>query len=254
MPRTFTDDRTLLLDVFREVVVRAYGEEAFALFERTVELARAARGGDEGAVGRLAGLVGDLDVDDAEVLVRTLTRWFQLINLAEDNDRIRRLRDREAREAPAARKGSLRDGVERLRSERADLERLLAQAEVRLVLTAHPTEARRRTTIEKLARVFGVLRELDERPGVPDADARRRLAPTVQELWASDELRAVSLTVLDEVRANLVWYVTTLAAQVPEVYRDLEVALAAAYPEREVPVPSLLTFGSWIGGDRDGNP
>ena len=95
---------------------------------------------------------------------------------------------------------------------------------MRLVLTAHPTEARRRTTIEKLARVFGILRDLDERPARPVDDARRRLAPTVQELWASDELRAMSLTVLDEVRASLVWFVTTLAAEVPELYRDLELA------------------------------
>ncbi|MEA2293367.1 MAG: phosphoenolpyruvate carboxylase [Solirubrobacteraceae bacterium] len=253
MPRTFTDDRTLLLDVFRDVVARACGEDAFALHERTVELARAARGGDDSAVGTLADLVGGLDVGRAEVLVRTLTRWFQLINLAEDNDRIRRLRDREARQAPEPRRGSLRDAIERLRAEGVGdgrLERLLGQAEVRLVLTAHPTEARRRTTIEKLARVFRVLRDLDERPGVStDDDARRRLAPTIQELWASDELRAVSPTVLDEVRANLVWFVTTLAAEVPEVYRDLEEAVGP-----EVAVPSLLSFGSWIGGDRDGNP
>src|SRR5689334_16361253 len=117
MPRTFTDDRTLLLAVFRDVVTRAYGDDAFALFERTVELARAARGGDDGAVGTLAGLVGELEPGRAEVLVRTLTRWFQLINLAEDNDRIRRLREREAAQAPAPRRGSLREGLERLRGE-----------------------------------------------------------------------------------------------------------------------------------------
>jgi phosphoenolpyruvate carboxylase len=256
-PRTFLDDRSLLLGVFTDVVTRAEGPEVLELHERTVELARAARAGDDGAGARLAELVGGLDLRRADQLVRSLTRWFQLINLAEDNERIRRLRARERREAPAPRRGSLRDAVTRLEREGRDagaVAALLAQAEVRLVLTAHPTEARRRTTIEKLARVFGVLRDLDERPATADADARRRLAPTVQELWASDELRAVSLTVLDEVRANLVWYVTTLAAEVPEVYRDLEAALAEAYPDAEVPVPPLLTFGSWIGGDRDGNP
>ena len=117
------------------------------------------------------------------------------------------------------------------------LAELIGQAEVRLVLTAHPTEARRRTTIEKLARVFGILRDLDERPGVPVDSARRRLAPTVQELWASDELRASSLTVLDEVRSNLVWFVTTLATEVPDVSSG----------------GTTRSVGSWIGGDRDGN-
>jgi phosphoenolpyruvate carboxylase len=255
--RSFADDRALLLDVFTDVVTRAEGERAFELFERTVQLARAARAGDVAAIDELGGIVADLDVEQAEVLVRSLTRWFQLINLVEDNERIRRIRERERREAPAPRAGSLRDALERLAAEGvgADaLRTLLARAEVRIVLTAHPTEARRRTTIEKLARVFGVLRDLDERPGIRTADARRRLAPTVQELWASDELRAVSPTVLDEVRASLVWFVTTLAAEVPDVYRDLEEAIAATFAGEDVPVPPLLTFGSWIGGDRDGNP
>jgi phosphoenolpyruvate carboxylase len=255
--RSFADDRALLLDVFTDVAGRSDGPDILELHERTVELARAARAGDEAAVGRLSELVASLDLDVAEVLVRSLTRWFQLINLAEDNDRIRRLRERERREAPAPRRGSLLDAVGRLKRDGLDaagLRDLLAGSEVRLVLTAHPTEARRRTTIEKLARVFGVLRDLDERPGVPVADARRRLAPTVQELWGSDELRSVSPTVLDEVRASLIWFVTTLAAEVPEVYRDLETAIGQAFPGEEVDVPPLLTFGSWIGGDRDGNP
>jgi phosphoenolpyruvate carboxylase len=198
-----------------------------------------------------------MDLDEAESLVLTLTRWFQLINLVEDNERVRRVRAREDREGPRPRRGSLRDAVRILAARGAtagEVARMLRQAEVRLVLTAHPTEARRRTTIEKLARVFAVLRDLDERPGLTEDVARRRLAPTIQELWASDELRAVHPTVLDEVRASLVWFVTTLAAEVPEVYRDLEAALAEAYPGDFVPVPALLSFGSWIGGDRDGNP
>ncbi len=121
-------------------------------------------------------------------------------------------------------------------------------------MTAHPTEARRRTTIDKLARVFGVLRELD---AVRDADAgaaRRRLLATVQELWGSDELRAISLTVLDEVRGGLIHFASTLAETVPRIYRDLEEALAEFYPGERIEVPPLLSFGSWIGGDRDGNP
>jgi phosphoenolpyruvate carboxylase len=255
--RTFDDDRSLLLDVFRDVVRRGAGEGVLETHEHAVGLARRARAEDTGAAEELAALVAGMDLEEAESLVLTLTRWFQLINLVEDNERIRRVRAREDREAPRARRGSLRDAVGVLAARgasAADVGRLLRQAEVRLVLTAHPTEARRRTTIEKLARVFTVLRDLDERPGLEPAVARRRLAPTIQELWASDELRAVHPTVLDEVRASLVWFVTTLAAEVPEVYRDLEAALAEAYPGEAVAVPPLLSFGSWIGGDRDGNP
>ena len=83
--------------------------------------------------------------------------------------------------------------------------------------------------------------------------ARDRLRPTVQELWGSDELRAASLSVIDEVRGGIIYFETTLADAVPRIYRDLEAAVAGAYPGG-VPVPPLLGFGSWIGGDRDGNP
>ena len=89
-----------------------------------------------------------------------------------------------------------------------------------------------------------MLRELDERAGPPgdEAVARRRLLGTVQELWGSDELRAVSPTVLDEVRSGLVYFTSTLAAVVPEIYRDLEAAIAERYPGDDDRVPPLLTL------------
>jgi phosphoenolpyruvate carboxylase len=255
--RAFADDRGLLLEAFSDAVRAAEGEEVLVLHERTVELARASREGDDAARDELESLVASLDGPQAERLVRSLTRWFQLVNLAEDNERVRRVRRREADNAPAPRQGSLRQAVERLADRGADPAQLTAafrDAEVRLVLTAHPTEARRRTTIEKLARIFGILRDLDERPGPISPPALRRLRQTVQELWGSDELRAVAPTPLDEVSGSLVWFVSTLAAAVPEVYRDLESALAERFGPDAVPVPALLAFGSWIGGDRDGNP
>jgi phosphoenolpyruvate carboxylase len=168
--RSFAADRALLAGVLAEVVGRAEGPRALELHDEAVTLARAAREGDGSAAERLAALVGRLGAGDAEILVRSLTRWFQLMNLAEDNERIRRVQAREAREAPVPRAGSLRDAVQSLLADGTgapELAALLRRAEVRLVLTAHPTEARRRTTLEKLARVFGVLRDLDERAGVP---------------------------------------------------------------------------------------
>ncbi len=257
--RTFADDEALLAGVLAEVIRADSHEGVLELHERTVVLARRAREGDEASARRLGELVAELAVGEAEVLVRSLTRWFQLINLAEDNDRIRRLRSREIEHSPAARSGSLRDVVRGLAADGVSAQQLrdmLAGAELRLVLTAHPTEARRRTTLEKLARVFAILRDLDERPDRPDAEAhaRTRLRATAQELWGSDELRAVAPTVLDEVRTGLVYFVSTLAETLPFVYRDLEEAIAESYPGAAIDVPSFLGFGSWIGGDRDGNP
>jgi phosphoenolpyruvate carboxylase len=258
--RDFTTDEALLTDVLREVIAMGEGEDAVRLLDDAVALGQAARFGDEQAADRLAELVAGLTLDETEVLVRSLTRWFQLVNLAEDNERVRRLRARDALDPERPRAGSLRHVVSALHDAGAtsdELAAVLNNAELRLVMTAHPTEARRRTTIDKLARVFSVLRELDERSYAPAADARRRLLATVQELWGSDDLRAAELTVADEVRGGLVHFASTLADTIPRIYRDLEEAVAEFYPETEdhpPAVPPLLSFGSWIGGDRDGNP
>ncbi|MGI8904234.1 MAG: phosphoenolpyruvate carboxylase [Solirubrobacteraceae bacterium] len=255
--RDFARDETLLTEVLHDVVRASDGREAVELLDRAVALGRAARDGDEAAADRLAALVASLDLGQTEVLVRSLTRWFQLVNLAEDNERVRRLRRRDAVEAPAPRRGSMRHAIAELAGRgttAGELRELLGGAELRLVMTAHPTEARRRTTIDKLARLFAVLRELDEVSHADVGDARRRLLAIVQELWGSDELRAISLTVLDEVRGGLVHFATTLAETVPRVYHDLERALSEFYPGERFEVPPLLSFGSWIGGDRDGNP
>jgi phosphoenolpyruvate carboxylase len=254
--RDFAADEELLTGVLRTVIATGGGDPALELLDAAVALGRRARDGDDLAAGELEALIAGAGTDRLEQLVRALTRWFQLTNLAEDSERVRRLRDREDREAPAPREGSLRDAVARLHGDGVDavaLQRLLDRGELRLVMTAHPTESRRRTTIDKLARVFRVLQDLQERPHADLDDARRRLLATVQELWGSDELRAISLTVADEVRGGLVHF-ATLAETVPQIYRDLEAALAEYYPDAELTVPPILSFGSWIGGDRDGNP
>jgi phosphoenolpyruvate carboxylase len=257
--RSFAADEALLRSVLEAVVRDAEGDAALALHQRAVTLGEQLRAGDAGAADALTALVRDLPVDELQVLTRSLTRWFQLLNLAEDNERVRRLRARELAEAPAPRRGSLRDAVTRLAADGVDsaaLDRLLARAQVTLVMTAHPTEARRRTTLDKLTRVFAVLRGLDEQRPTAESEAvaAMSLAAAVQELWGSDEIRAVSPTVLDEVRTGLVYAGGALAEVVPLVYRELEAAIAEAYPGHETAVPPLLRFGSWMGGDRDGNP
>ncbi len=260
----FAAEEALLTEVLHEVIALSDGPDAVDLLDEAIELGRAARAGDEQAADGLSALVAGLDPARTEVLVRALTRWFQLINLAEDSERVRRLADRDARGAgdPGyAREGSIREAIAAMADagvSAAEVGELLARARLRLVMTAHPTEARRRTTIDKLARVFAVLRELD-RNGRPTpherADCRRRLLATVQELWGSDDIRAAERTVLDEVRAGLIHFASTLSDTVPRIYRDLQEALAECYPGAgEIEVPPVLVFGSWIGGDRDGNP
>jgi phosphoenolpyruvate carboxylase len=262
--RTFEQDADLLTEILAEVVVSSEGESAIDLHRSAVALARRTRDGDESAPDELRDLVHGLAPRMTELLVRSLTRWFQLINLAEDNDRVRHLRASESTIAPAPRGGSIREAVGQLADYAGSSERLtelLESVKIDLVMTAHPTEARRRTIIAKQARVFHLLRDLDEQPGLggDDADVRRRLAATVHELWGSDEIRAVFPTVLDEVRSGLAYFNSTLGDVIPRIYRDLEAAVTDVFPDADsedgaAGVPRVLRMGSWIGGDRDGNP
>jgi phosphoenolpyruvate carboxylase len=255
--RDLEADLELLGATLDEVCNAGGAAEILGLRTRAVELARRARSGDAAAGDALEQTVAGLDLNQIELLIRSLTRWFQLINLAEDNERVRRIRAREAREWPAPRRGSIDEAVNRMAQHGVTAETmraLLEQAEIRLVMTAHPTEARRRTTIDKQARIFHELRALDDRLGRDVEHAHERIRATVQELWGSDELRSISPTVLDEVRGGLVHFTSTLVDVVPRVYRELDRALRDAYPGADLPTPPLLRFGSWIGGDRDGNP
>jgi len=255
--RTYADDEELLGGILDEVIRAVEGPQALRLHREAIELGERSRGGGAAAAEQLAQLVAGLELEQIVLLIRMLTRWFQLMNLAEDLDRVRRIRKLDAQ--PGPRRGSLHAAVAQLAADgttAAELDQTLREAEVRLVLTAHPTEARRYTTVSKLARIFALLRELDERrPGHGKQEQiRRQIAAAVQEMWGSDELRAVTTTVLDEVRAGLIYFSSTLAEVVPDVYRDLESTIRATYPDFDVRVAPLLSFGSWIGGDRDGNP
>jgi phosphoenolpyruvate carboxylase len=257
--RTLHDDIDLLGGLLGEVIQAQEPGEAFALEERARALGKALRSGEEAAHEQLSALVAGLSIDEATVLVRAFTSYFRLVNLAEDNERVRRVRAREHEHRTASRRGSLREAMEIIAARDGSAQsvrELLANADVRLVLTAHPTEARRRTTVAKLARIFAAIRELDDREHDLDERVRMRarLAGTIQELWSSDEIRAISPTPLDEARAGLVYFDPTLFEVVPRLYRELEDAVESSYPGAGIVVPPFLTFGSWIGGDRDGNP
>jgi phosphoenolpyruvate carboxylase len=257
--RTLSDDIYLLAGTLGDVIQSLAGEDAFALEEHVRSLAKDLRSGSVGASEELETIIHGADTADLRILIRAFTNYFQLINLAEDNERIRRLSRREHAEPGEPRRGSVREavlGLQRRGVSAEEIRAMLAGADVRLVLTAHPTEARRRTVIDKLARIFSIIRQLDERQALPPEQnrARTNLAATIAELWSSNELRVTTPTVLDEVRAVLVYFGSTLVEVIPDIYRDLEEALAEAYPDEMIPVPPFLTFGSWIGGDRDGNP
>ena len=110
----FSRDEAFLTGVLHDVLRASDGERSVELLDEAVTLGRGVRSGDAVAADRLAALVAELDIEQVEVLVRALTRWFQLVNLAEDSERVRRMRRRERRNAPAPRQGSIRDVISRI--------------------------------------------------------------------------------------------------------------------------------------------
>ncbi|HXG40872.1 MAG TPA: phosphoenolpyruvate carboxylase, partial [Candidatus Limnocylindrales bacterium] len=278
----------LLGALLGQIIVEQEGLEFLELVERvrlaTIARRRAAHDEErERLTAELSALLDGLDLGRLEALARAFGLYFQLVNLAEERHRVRTLRTRER----AARDGVIDDSVAeallRLRSAgrgRGELDALVGRLSIVPVLTAHPTEARRRTTLVALRRVATLLERADDPRLSPleDRELRRRLREEISILWRTAEVRSVAPTPLDEVRTALVFFDETLFRAAPAVYRAVDGALdlagdpdARSAGDGPVPgdppasdwgrtgtrpprCPAFLRFGSWIGGDRDGNP
>ncbi len=231
-------------------------EDVERLRRATIAL-RAADGGRRQARARVVELVAGFDQDRAELLARAFTVYFQLVNLAEEQHRVRTLRERRQQG------GQVRESFEAAVAEVRDaagedgLARLLDRLEVAPVLTAHPTEARRRAVVDALRRIAVELARLDapRLPGDDQATATRRLLEEITGLWRTAQLRRDRPSPLDEVRSVMAVFDATLFRLVPATYRALEQAVSGeAAGTGPPPFPAYLHWGSWVGGDRDGNP
>jgi phosphoenolpyruvate carboxylase len=251
----------LLGDLLGATIDDIEGRPHFELVERIRQLAIAQRGGDADAGAELRGLLRDLPAADALIVVTAFATYFRLINLAEDQAVARRLiLDRQA--AAAADRTfpeTIRAAVERLAERGIEAEpfaQLLSEVAIRTVLTAHPTESNRRTVLTKLSRTSAALRRLDQERLSPEmrGNLERFLAEEIASLWLTDETRPRPPSVIDEVRNGLYWIDAVLYDLIPRLYRELRMAVADAYPDAAIASGRFLRFGSWIGGDRDGNP
>jgi phosphoenolpyruvate carboxylase len=196
-------------------------------------------------------------------LARAFAFYFELINLAETNHRKRRRRaTRLSPDAPPPR-GSLRGTFRRLHAagfDRARVLALLAQVQITPVFTAHPTEVARRSVMFKRRSISDLLEQLDAF-AVPPAELdalERSLLAEITALWQTDDVRDARPTVRDEVRMGLDYYEASIFPTIPALYGEIAAALDSEFPG-EVPtsttdLPIVVRFGSWIGGDRDGNP
>jgi len=240
-------------------VLRA--QESVALFETEEHiraLAKARRAGEMDAAVHLPLAVADLPVDAARATASAFAVYFDLINLAEEVHRIQALRARERAQYPAPIGESIGEAIARLRARGVTTERmakLLRELRIELVLTAHPTEAKRRTVLSKLQRISDLLRHLQDADLLPRerTEVMAGLQAEITALWLTDRARTTRPAVTDEVRTDLYFIDEVFWDLVPRIDADLEAAVAFHYPGL-VPPPAWLTVASWIGGDRDGNP
>lgn len=252
------DDVRLLGELLGRTLREQGGDRLFDAVERVRGLAKDARRGAT-EFANLERTLRALSVPDALAVARGFAHFLGLANIAEQHHRIRRRRDYQADASSAPQRGSLADGFARLRAAGISPEALhaaVAGLRIELVLTAHPTEVVRRTLRRKQRRIAELL-ALDDRPDLTAAerdDLRRDLAAEIAATWMTDEVRRDPPTPFDEVKWGLVAFEQTLWDAVPRHLAALDRALVAATGQGLPLDCAPIRFGSWIGGDRDGNP
>src|SRR5438270_6684951 len=260
MPPPLRAEVRLLGSILGQVLAEAEGPELLADVERlrhaTIELRQTRGPRAEELLARVVELVDGFELGRAEAVARAFTVYFQLVNLAEERHRVRILRQRSHEQAVVAE--SLAATLDELRGQldKKKCRELLSRLEIRPVFTAHPTEARRRAVVDALRRIAQVMDQLDDQrlSASERAHAERRLGEQISILWRTAQLRRQRPTVVDEVRSLMAIFDESLFTLVPVLYRQLERALQGADEPDKAEVLPFLHWGSWVGGDSDGNP
>jgi phosphoenolpyruvate carboxylase len=265
----------LLGALLGQVIAEQGGPELLELVESSRLRSIAFReAGDKGVGEALAAELDSLTIDQAESLANAFSLYFQLVNLCEERDQVRQFE--RAQKSARPEEGSPDSAIDWLRERdwSADrIEELLRRLRITPVLTAHPTEARRRTMLTALRRCYGLLERLDDPRLGPadDAEIRGKLREEISLLWRTSSVRKTAPTPIDEVRTALAFFDETLFRAVPRVYRAFDRAMDRAMSRgrrrreglasdaglsgtRPPRAAAFLRWGSWIGGDRDGNP
>ncbi len=252
-------DVHLLGELLGRVLIRQEGQPFFEIEERIRRLAISVR--RTGSVrddAKLRRLIDQLPVATAEKVIRAFSVYFQLVNVAEENHRLRRKRHYEGLPGFHPQRGSIEDVVHRLHAARVPYEALakrFTDLSIVLVLTAHPTQALPPTILTKHRAIWDLLlnRQLlnpvtKENQAIADA-----LRDQVMALWQTDELRSTRPTIQDEVEQGLYYLSSVLFDALPDVILAFRREVERVYGRR-LPLAALMRFGSWIGGDKDGNP
>ncbi|MDF2922761.1 MAG: phosphoenolpyruvate carboxylase [Paenibacillaceae bacterium] len=253
-------DIRFLANILGEVLVHQGGEELLNIVEKIREMSKSMRASFEPDIYKdYISTIHTLSPVIRHRVIRAFAIYFQLVNIAEQNHRIRRKRDYDRTAGETIQPGSIESIIKELSLRDItpeEIQEILQSVSLELVMTAHPTEATRKAVLDIHHRISEQVMQLDN----PMLTYREReqlrtlLHGEILTLWQTDELRDRKPTVIDEVRNGLYFFDETLFDVLPEVYAELERCLERYYPDRNWHVPTFLRFGSWIGGDRDGNP
>lgn len=244
-------DVRLLSSILGRTIEEVEGREAFELVERCRKSAVRSRKGDRSASRELENIMRGLRPEQLRLVARAFTAYFEIVNVAEDVSRIRALeRGRKEGSLDSTVSGMVKSMSE-IGMSAGDVLRFFSSLDLCFVFTPHPTEARRKTQIEKMRRLEEALLDMHSGSG---EDCRERIEEEIAELWGSDELRHRKAVMDDELKAALYFFDINVIEAIPVFYRRIRRAIGEHFPAFEGRVPTFIRYGSWIGSDADGNP
>ena len=253
-------DIRLLGDMLGEILITYDGTHLVDTVERIKNLSKTERNlANVEAYHTLRTELANLKGDKRQDVIRAFSTFFHLINVAEQTHRIRRNRSHQLEDTKTAQSFSIENAVVRLKEAgytAEDIQKAIPHLSLELVMTAHPTEATNRRILEIQKRLGIHLKELDN-PMLTEKEidfVKENILNEVAILWQTNELHHKKPTVADEVKNGLSYFDQTLFDVLPDIHRELRASLCKHFPEVTWKVPNFLRFGSWIGGDRDGNP
>ncbi len=208
----------------------------------------------------LQSFIDDQTPEQLNLIIRAFNLYFSLVNLAEEEHQYHERQSQVRTDGPKW-MGSVLNTIGEFKKEGLtadEVATIINELEYIPVFTAHPTESKRRAIMDNLRQIFLTLDEYNEAETYKNPYAQeevlKKLQYQLQVLWKTDEVRRTKPTVQDEIRNGIYHFRQSLFSAVPTTYRYMERALARHYPDAKIETPNFLTFGSWIGGDRDGNP
>jgi len=248
-------------DLLGDVIRTQAGQSAYESEESVRALSKDLRAHPSQQRTRdLQSRIASLDIVALKDLIKSFSTYFALVNLSEQLQRtwVLNERERHARRVHEPTHESVGEAIRDIAAQgvsATEIQSWLHHATIRPVFTAHPTEARRRTTLDKLRRLVTLLDSVaHDASHLEDPDVIAIAREEIVGLWQSDDVRVVRPTVIDEVKNGLYYFEQSITRLVPALYRDIERSLTKNYPDDTWRVPAILRFGSWMGGDRDGNP